>query len=78
MSDEWTNEEGATEIAELCVSAFARLYPKLSLPLEVWETLREMISQEVMAHADLESTYGAMTIATNPLYIAAAAASCLR
>lgn len=40
----------AIEIADEVIDAFTTLYPKLSLPYQAWQTLREMIQREVEGH----------------------------
>lgn len=69
--------QNAENIAEEALAAFARLYPKISLPYDVWDTLREMIARQaygVMSGSGITAS----DILDVDLYIAAAKASGLR
>jgi hypothetical protein len=71
--------EFALEVAEEVVDSFAGLYPGLSMPLNAWETLREMIEREILFHHNSELVPdGARGVAKQKLYIEKAIASGLR
>jgi hypothetical protein len=75
------NSPSAAECAEMAdeiVGAFSTLYPRLALPLDVWNTLREMIEREIRAHFHPTDTFGAGNLARNELYTQAAQATGLR